>query len=174
MNIKSKYPLLLVFCLLALLTACAPSTGTPSPATPSTAEAASPTPAKVPLTALPASPSPVATLTATPTPSPTPNPPLRFAVIGDFGEGNQAEADVAKLVQSWKPDMVITVGDNNYPDGKADTIDAHIGKYYHDFIFPYAGKYGAGATENRFFPTLGNHDWNTPGAQPYLDYFSRG
>jgi hypothetical protein len=24
---------------------------------------------------------------------------------------------------------------------------------------------------NQFFPTLGNHDWYTPGAQPYLDYF---
>jgi hypothetical protein len=34
------------------------------------------------------------------------------------------------------------------------------------------GKYGRGASENRFFPSLGNHDWYTPGAQPYLDYFA--
>jgi hypothetical protein len=92
-------------------------------------------------------------------------------VIGDFGMGNQAEADVAALVHSWTPDFVITVGDDNYPSGAADTIDAHIGQYYHDFIFPYTGAYGPGATENRFFPTLGNHDWLTPGAKPYLDYF---
>ena len=26
--------------------------------------------------------------------------------------------------------------------------------------------------ENRFFPSLGNHDWVTPGAKPYLDYFT--
>ena len=25
---------------------------------------------------------------------------------------------------------------------------------------------------NRFFPVLGNHDWDTPGAAPYLDYFT--
>lgn len=33
------------------------------------------------------------------------------------------------------------------------------------------GNYGEGALTNRFFPCLGNHDWSTPGAQPYLDYF---
>ncbi len=31
--------------------------------------------------------------------------------------------------------------------------------------------FGPGAPENRFFPTLGNHDWYTEGAAPYLDYF---
>ena len=103
---------------------------------------------------------------------PTTSTPLSFAVIGDFGTGNQDEADVAKLVHSWAPDIVITVGDDNYPLGSAETIDEHIGKDYHDFIFPYTGEYGQGATENRFFPTLGNHDWYTAGAQPYLDYFS--
>jgi len=93
-------------------------------------------------------------------------------VIGDFGEGNQAEADVAALIHSWQPDIIITVGDNNYPDGAADTIDEHIGQYYHDYIFPYTGTYGPSADVNRFFPTLGNHDWHASGAQPYLDYFT--
>lgn len=101
----------------------------------------------------------------------------RLAVIGDFGMDNQPEADVAALVASWQPDAVITTGDNNYPDGKAETIDANVGKYYQAFIYPYRGKYGAGASTNRFFPTLGNHDWRTtagspPLPQPYLDYFT--
>ena len=65
-----------------------------------------------------------------------------------------------------------TTGDNNYPTGAADTIDANIGKYFHDYIFPYRGTYGRGAEVNRFFPTLGNHDWYTSEAQPYLDYFT--
>src|SRR5439155_395438 len=48
---------------------------------------------------------------------------------------------------------------------------------YHSFIYPYTGSYGAGATANRFFPCLGNHDWgdtypNPTGAQPYFDYFT--
>jgi tartrate-resistant acid phosphatase type 5 len=109
--------------------------------------------------------------TITPTATPTSEPPVRFAVIGDFGLAGQAEADVAALVVGWQPDFVITLGDNNYPDGAAETIDENIGQYYHAFIFPYTGSYGTGADENRFFPTLGNHDWNTSGAQPYLDYF---
>jgi len=78
---------------------------------------------------------------------------------------------VATLVKSWSPDFVITMGDNNYLTGAASSIDANIGQYYHDFIFPYQGSYGAGAAGNRFFPVLGNHDWVTTNAQPYLDYF---
>ena len=109
----------------------------------------------------------------TPLPSATPEPELvSFAVIGDFGEGNQGEEDVANLVKSWEPDFIITTGDNNYPVGSAETIDDHIGKYYHEFIYPYNGAYGNGADKNRFFPSLGNHDWMTLNAQPYLDYFT--
>ncbi len=100
------------------------------------------------------------------------NGDTRFAVIGDYGSGSQDEADVAVLVKSWNPDLIITTGDNNYPDGAADTIDENIGQFFHEFIFPYTGTYGPGALENRFFPTLGNHDWHTTGAQPYLDYFN--
>jgi hypothetical protein len=111
-------------------------------------------------------------LVLTSPPTVTPAPVVRFAVIGDYGMGNQAEADVAALVDSWQPDFVITTGDNNYPDGSAQTIDANIGQFYHSYIYPYRGAFGHGADVNRFFPTLGNHDWNTSSAQPYLDYFT--
>jgi tartrate-resistant acid phosphatase type 5 len=97
---------------------------------------------------------------------------VRFAVIGDYGTQGQPEADVAALVRSWNPELVITTGDNNYSDGAASTIDTNIGQYYHSFIAPYRGAYGSGADRNRFFPALGNHDWVTAGAQPYLDYFT--
>ncbi len=136
---------------------------TPEPAAPTQTSSPSPT--------LP----PTGTLTpsATPLPSVTATPAsIRFAVIGDYGEGSQGEADVAALVKSWSPDFIITTGDNNYPIGSAETIDEHIGQYYQEYIYPYAGAFGPGADRNRFFPTLGNHDWDTPGAQPYLDYFS--
>lgn len=102
----------------------------------------------------------------------TPDLSVRFAVIGDYGRGGTPEADVASLVASWQSDLVITVGDNNYPDGAAETIDANIGQFYHAFIHPYQGGYGQGADINRFFPALGNHDWTTDNAQPYLDYFT--
>src|SRR5437879_4454765 len=71
----------------------------------------------------------------------------------------QPELNVSNLVRSWSPDFILTTGDDNYPLGEASTIDANIGQYYHDFIFPYTGSYGAGATTNRFYPSLGNHDW---------------
>ncbi|MES1172640.1 MAG: metallophosphoesterase [Bacteroidota bacterium] len=95
----------------------------------------------------------------------------RFAVIGDYGSAGENEAKVAALVSGWKPDFVITTGDNNYPSGGADTIDDNIGQFFHDFISPYVGRHGCGASRNRFFPSLGNHDWYTRDARPYRDYF---
>ena len=98
---------------------------------------------------------------------------IKFAVIGDFGYEGQHELDVAELVISWNPDFIITAGDNNYNNGAASTIDPNIGQYYHDFIYPYLGSYGNGSPDsNRFFPVPGNHDWNTPNLQPYIDYFT--
>lgn len=97
---------------------------------------------------------------------------LRFAMIGDYGLDGDPTAKVAALVTGWDPEIVITAGDNNYPNGLATTIDAHIGKHYHGFIAPYVGEFGAGAEENRFFPSPGNHDWNSGTLQPYLDYFT--
>jgi tartrate-resistant acid phosphatase type 5 len=47
-----------------------------------------------------------------------------------------------------------------------------VGQFYHAFIHPYHGQFGPGADRNRFFPSLGNHDWQTAGAKPYLDYFT--
>ncbi|MBI5650849.1 MAG: metallophosphoesterase [Chloroflexi bacterium] len=101
-----------------------------------------------------------------------PDAAIRFAIIGDFGSAGTPEADVANLVKSWNPDFIVTVGDNNYPVGASATIDANIGQYYHDYIYPYTGSYGAGALTNRFFPIPGNHDWYTANAQPYRDYFA--
>ncbi|MCW5853898.1 MAG: metallophosphoesterase [Anaerolineae bacterium] len=97
---------------------------------------------------------------------------VTFAVIGDYGMNTSGEGAVATLVKSWNPAFVITLGDNNYSNGAASTIDVNIGQYYHEFIYPYTGGYGAGAASNRFFPSLGNHDWVTTGAAPYLAYFT--
>jgi hypothetical protein len=97
---------------------------------------------------------------------------VHFAVIGDYGSAGPNAAAVAEMVTGWNPDLIITVGDNNYNRGEAETIDRNIGQYYHAFIAPYTGTYGEGAQTNRFFPTLGNHDWQTDDAQPYLDYFT--
>ena len=132
------------------------ATVSPSPPT-NTATSPSPTDA----------PHPTATLEA----SPTPIRNLRLAVIGDYGLAGEPLELVASLVDSWKVDLIVTVGDNNYPDGEAATMDRNVGQYFHDYIAPYTGAYGAGSDSNRFFPALGNHDWNTRDLQPHYDYF---
>ena len=162
--------------LTYLLAACAAATPSLTPFPPMQTSLPTDTPASTE-TPVPPTETPLPSETPLPTDTPTPTPTLlpqyvRFAVIGDFGLDGAAEADVAALVHSWQPNIVITVGDNNYPSGAADSMDANVGKYYHDYIFPYTGTYGAGADVNRFFPTLGNHDWYTAGAQPFLDYFT--
>jgi tartrate-resistant acid phosphatase type 5 len=101
-----------------------------------------------------------------------PGDAVEFAIIGDFGKAGPAEADVAAMVVGWTPAFILTTGDNNYDFGAASSIDENIGQYYHAFIAPYTGKYGAGASENRFFPALGNHDWRTVDLKPYTDYFA--
>ena len=98
---------------------------------------------------------------------------VRIAVIGDFGTNSKGAASVAALVHGLHPDFIVTVGDNNYPVGSAETIDTYIGKYYHDFVAPYAGRYGAGAATKRFFPALGNYDWATVGLRSYLTSSTR-
>lgn len=106
------------------------------------------------------------------TPIPTAEAEVRFAVIGDYGLAGEPAAAVAALVASWAPDLVLTLGDNNYPDGLAATIDANVGQYYAGFIGNYQGAYGSGAAEARFFPVLGNHDWVPGYPEPYLSYFN--
>ncbi len=86
--------------------------------------------------------------------------PLTFAVIGDYGLAGQGTADVAALIDQRDPDLVLTVGDNNYPDGEAWGFEQNVYQYYSRFI-----------DDGRFFPSLGNHDMTTDNGQPYLDYF---
>ncbi len=93
-------------------------------------------------------------------------------MIGDFGAAGPNEQAVAEMVTGWEPDYIVTTGDNNYSLGLAETIDPNIGQYYHSYIGDYQGTYGEGSTENRFFPSLGNHDWGLGSIDPYLNYFS--
>lgn len=125
-----------------------------------------------PLSMINSSPQKTISSTKTVMPSATSETSLLFAVIGDYGLAGDALQGVANMVIGWSPDLIITTGDNNYPDGASSTIDENIGQYYHEFIAPYLGSYGSGAETNRFFPALGNHDWTTDHAQAYLDYFT--
>jgi len=106
---------------------------------------------------------------------------LVLAFLGDYGEAGSNEQAVVNLVNSWNPDYVITLGDNNY---FADTLanyasqadyDAAAMASYDENIGQYFGDYMA---EGRFFPAMGNHevDIDTNGGHPmgyfYEDYFA--
>jgi hypothetical protein len=166
---------LVIFCLAAVR--CAPLTDLPTShplvetaqtavAPSANAGQAQPTPILAPSATFTLAPADTTVPTATAAPQ-----VVRFAVISDYGNDNQGEKDVSELVKSWNPDFVITTGDNNHLGSATETNDRVIGQYYHEFIYPYHGAYGPGADQNRFFPTLGNHDWDSQNAQPYLDYF---
>lgn len=96
---------------------------------------------------------------------------ITFAVIGDYGLAGQPLLDVSNLIKSWNPGFIVTLGDNNYPNGQSYTIDDNIGQYFHEYIFKYKGKYGSGSPTRRFYPSLGNHDWGSTEAKPYFEFF---
>lgn len=94
----------------------------------------------------------------------------RFAVFGDFGDTNlSGEKAVAALVRSWNVDFILTVGDNVYAP---QMLDNAVGQQFHEYIGSYHGAYGSGSAINRFFPTLGNHEYNEGNVGAYLDYFT--
>lgn len=94
---------------------------------------------------------------------------MRAVVFGDYGIGCCEEADVAGLVATLAPDIIITTGDNRY----VNDMDYSVGQFYSDYIGNYQGEYGMGSAINRFFPAVGNHDYSELGGlDVFLDYFS--
>lgn len=173
----SSLPVRSLLVLVVLwLTACStPATSSePTPFSEPNSIQASSVPSTPTAPAAPEVNTPVSPATESPAPDPAKASAqgVRLAVIGDYGLSGEPLARVAALVNSWEPDAILTTGDNNYPDGYAETIDENIGQYFSEYIGNYQGAYGPGATENRFFPALGNHDLNTAMGAPYFDYFT--
>ena len=103
---------------------------------------------------------------------------VRFAAFGDFGDpnanGGVTEQAVADLTISKSPDLIITLGDNNYLNNSSTaTWDATNGDFYYPYIKYPAGSTSShasnGVTENAYFPAFGNHDWDAGGETQYFD-----
>lgn len=90
--------------------------------------------------------------TVEPSSSPAPGESFSFAVIGDFGTGDEVQRSVARRMCDWHDghpfDTAVTTGDNIYPDG-----DPALFK--REFIRPYRCLRRKGVS---FHATLGNHD----------------
>ncbi len=101
-----------------------------------------------------------------PVPTTTPTPPegklLRFAVVGDFGTGDDVQRAVARRMcdrmHRRSFELVVTTGDNVYPDGDPD-------RFQDAFFEPYRCLLRAGV---RFRAVLGNHDVMTRSGRPQL------
>jgi hypothetical protein len=114
-----------------------------------------------------ATPTPVPVIpTNTPTPTPTASAtdPV-IAVAGDIacGAGSTGAAckqlQTANLISAMNPVGVLNLGDNQYEQGSlAD---------FQSFYDPSWGAFKA-----KTYPSVGNHEYLTTGAQGYFDYFN--
>ncbi len=106
---------------------------------------------------------------ATPTPSAAPhrgNHAVRVVAIGDVACGPEdlkklpcRDAQTAALTRRLKPDMVLSLGDQQYESGA-----------YSDFMKVYDRSWGSLRSITR--PIPGNHEYNTSGAAGYYRYFA--
>jgi phosphodiesterase/alkaline phosphatase D-like protein len=69
-----------------------------------------------------------------------------FTVVGDWGDSSGGEANVASLQDAADPQIIMTVGDNVYPNGTQSEWDTK-----------------SPMQRIPFFPALGNHDVNSVG-----------
>jgi tartrate-resistant acid phosphatase type 5 len=83
-------------------------------------------------------------------------PALRVLVFGDFGTGDEGQAEVSRAIanthESAPPHLVLTVGDNFYPGG-VESVDDPLWETIFERV--YSGGFW---DEIVFFPALGNHD----------------
>ncbi len=87
-------------------------------------------------------------------------PPLRIAVVGDYGTGGRAEVRVRDRIAAWDPDLILTTGDNAYGKGRPEEWARNV-----------FGVYGGLMARVPFLPALGNHDNVTAAGAPYRDLF---
>jgi tartrate-resistant acid phosphatase type 5 len=89
-----------------------------------------------------------------PAPEPEPEPePVRFIAVGDAGEGNDAQFEVADAMEAVCAergcDFVVYLGDNFYTDGVESVDDS---EFEDKFELPYAN------LDLPFYVVNGNHD----------------
>ena len=73
--------------------------------------------------------------------------PIRFAVIGDYGSGNDHEWAVGRVLAAQQPDFILTAGDNSYLVALPALLDRNIFDPLHDAM-----------ANAPLWATLGEHD----------------
>lgn len=111
--------------------------------------------------------SPASEQATTASASPTqPAAPTRLALITDFGNCDEGEAQVAEMVLAWDAEAIATAGDNTQGEENCTP--------YTDSVDDYYSSYTKGPAGPRFWPVLGNHDYEnaTAGLDVYRAYFT--
>lgn len=87
---------------------------------------------------------------------------VQFTAIGDFGTGGSDQARVLALLgrPTRHGELMLTLGDNAYSSGTDAEFQSHM-------FTPMA----ALLRETPLFTAPGNHEYESSGAQPYLDNF---
>lgn len=104
--------------------------------------------------------SPATTPFAARTPSPSTGHPLVVAAVADGASGRSMSKKVTDLIASWNPDLLLYAGDV-YEEGTPT-----------EFLNWY-GRNGSRWSRFRSItnPAVGNHEYRTPGAAGYFDYW---
>jgi len=93
--------------------------------------------------------------------TPAPGRPFRLVAVGDGADGSTREAAVASQVASWQPNLLAYLGDV-YEKGSPYEYDNW-----------YSAPDGFGRFRDITNPVLGNHEYHTPGAAGFFDYWGR-
>lgn len=93
--------------------------------------------------------------------------PFKFIVFGDWGrngEDNQKEVarQLGRIAKKFKPEFIVSTGDNFYPNGVRSTRD-------HNWLASYEDIYTAHSLQTDWYVVLGNHDYGGD-PQAEIDY----
>jgi acid phosphatase type 7 len=95
---------------------------------------------------------------APPPPGTAPEPPVTFVGAGDIARCGHPGSELTARLLDAIPGTVFTTGDNAYDRGTE--------REFRECYGPTWGRH-----RDRTYPTPGNHEYETPGALPYYDYF---
>lgn len=91
--------------------------------------------------------------------------PIRFWVLGDFGNSSQTQFEVrdqiVKATTDRRPDVWIMLGDNAYNKGLEEEFQQHVFEQYQTQFFK----------NTPFYPTPGNHDYGGQIDSQDIPYF---
>jgi Mg-chelatase subunit ChlD/predicted phosphodiesterase len=101
---------------------------------------------------------------------------IRFAAVADSGTAYSRTGDVAQLIKSWDPAVIVHAGDLVYPDmgtpEDSDKYETQVAQWYWWAIGGYNGPYGRGPEVNKFLPAIGNHDYDDGPGSRYFGFFN--